>query len=149
MRCSCKANTLLVDHLFSPAPLLAELIEKGANHVMAAGLSNLDAAAIVTHRRRHPRQSRSEPERNREHYRSPCEVHRGGSEWETNSTHLLHLSHVVYSSLRYDMVIMLDLFHCHVSHDVFALALKSLLAKSPRARVYVAAEYIQLSHPCV
>ena len=43
---------------------------------------------------------------------------------------------------------MSDLLHFHSSHGVLILSLTSLLARSPQARVYVAAGNYTASHVC-
>jgi nicotinamide N-methyltransferase len=48
----------------------------------------------------------------------------------------------------YDIVIMSDLLDFDTSHDVLVLALKTLLAKSLQARVYVAAGKYTAPHVC-
>ncbi|KAF9225717.1 hypothetical protein BS17DRAFT_750064 [Gyrodon lividus] len=162
-----KANTLLADHLFSPALLLAELIERGVVQVagrrivelgagcalpslLAATLAQPPSLIVVTD---YPDDGilgnlKANVERNRENYRSPCEVYCTGYEWGTSTTDLLNLSQRVDCPQGYDIVIMSDLLHFDASHDVLLLALKSLLAKSPQARVYVAAGNYTTPHVC-
>ncbi|KIJ62180.1 hypothetical protein HYDPIDRAFT_115051 [Hydnomerulius pinastri MD-312] len=162
-----KANTLLADHLFSPALLLAELIETRVIQVagrtmielgagcalpslLAATLPEPPSLVVVTD---YPDNIilgnlKDNVERNREHYRSPCVVQCAGYEWGTDTTPLIHYPQSSDSTPGYDMVIMSDLLHFRTSHDVLVLALKTLLAKSPKARVYVAAGKYTAPHVC-
>lgn len=153
-----KANTLLADHLFSPALLLAERIERGLVEVagrsiielgagcalpslLAATLSAPPILVVVTD---YPDDIilgnlRSTVERNEKHFRPPCVVHCQGYEWGKDASSLLHLSENPDGSRGYDVVIMSDLLHFHSSHDALIYSLSSLLAKKASARVYVAA----------
>lgn len=153
-----KANTLLADHLFSPALLLAERIER--NLVEVAGRSIIELGAgcalpsllaatlpeppklvVVTD---YPDDIilgnlRRTVERNVQHFRPPCAVHCEGYEWGKDASSLLHLSEGPDGSLGYDVVIMSDLLHFHSSHDALIHSLSCLLAKTSGARVCVAA----------
>ncbi|KAL4067034.1 hypothetical protein V8B97DRAFT_1979216 [Scleroderma yunnanense] len=161
-----KANTLLADHLFSPALLIAELVERGSIEVagrsiielgagcalpslLAATLEEPPSLVVVTD---YPDEIilgnlRNTVERNRQHYRQPCVVHCEGYEWGTNVSSLLRLSKD-FRTGGYDIVIMSDLLHFHSSHDALLHSLSLLLAKTPCARVYVAAGKYTALHVC-
>ncbi|KAG9309588.1 hypothetical protein JVU11DRAFT_10569 [Chiua virens] len=132
-----KANTLLADQLFSPALVLAELIERGIIQVAGrriielgagSGLPSLLAATtvqppsliVVTD---YPDEVilgnlRANVERNNPHYRLPCQVYCVGYEWGTDAIPLLDLSQHADHALRgYDVVIMSDLLHFNASHE--------------------------------
>ncbi|KAF8556830.1 hypothetical protein OG21DRAFT_1506039 [Imleria badia] len=163
-----KANTLLADHLFSPALVLAELVERGVLPVagrriveLGAGcaLPSLLAATIdpppsLIVATDYPDNVilgnlKSNVERNKPHYRPPCQVDCLGYEWGTDTTPLSRLSKCIDSTLSgYDIVIMSDLLHFDSSHGVLVLALTSLLADSSQARVYVAAGNYTAPHVC-
>lgn len=153
-----KANTLLADHLFSPALLLAERIERGLVEVAGRSIVELGAGcalpSLLTATLSEPPRLvvvtdypddiilgnlRSTVERNEKHFRPPCVVHCQGYEWGKDASSLLHLSENPDGSRGYDVVIMSDLLHFHSSHDALIHSLSSLLAKTPSARVYVAA----------
>ncbi|KAH7887001.1 hypothetical protein F5I97DRAFT_1807258 [Phlebopus sp. FC_14] len=166
-----KANTLLADHLFSPALLLAELFERGLVQLGGRSVIELGAgcalpsllAAIL-----HPYPSlivmtdypdkvilgnlERNVERNREHYPSSCRVHCAGYEWGSDTTKLLSKppsqDDTTSPGTGYDIVIMSDLLHFDASHDALVRSLTSLLAKSLDARVYVAAGKYTASHVC-
>ncbi|KAF8137600.1 hypothetical protein EV363DRAFT_1254500 [Boletus edulis] len=163
-----KANTLLADHLFSPALVLAELVERGVLPVagrriieLGAGcaLPSLLAATIdpppsLIVATDYPDDGilgnlKANVDRNKPHYRSPCQVYGVGFEWGSDIAPLLHLPQRIDSTLPgYDIVIMSDLLHFDSSHGVLMLALSSLLAKSSQTRVYVAAGNYTAPHVC-
>ncbi|KAI6043999.1 hypothetical protein EDC04DRAFT_501260 [Pisolithus marmoratus] len=153
-----KANTLLADHLFSPALLLAERIERGLVEVAGRSIIELGAGCalpslLAATLPEPPRlvvvtdypddiilgNLRSTVERNEQYFCPPCVVHCQGYEWGKDSSSLLRLSEGPDVSRGYDVVIMSDLLHFHSSHDALIHSLSSLLAKTPSARVYVAA----------
>ncbi|KAF8437986.1 hypothetical protein L210DRAFT_3622052 [Boletus edulis BED1] len=155
-----KANTLLADHLFSPALVLAELVERGVLPVagrriieLGAGcaLPSLLAATIdpppsLIVATDYPDDGilgnlKANVDRNKPHYRSPCQVYGVGFEWGSDIAPLFTLP-------GYDIVIMSDLLHFDSSHEVLMLALSSLLAKSSQTRVYVAAGNYTAPHVC-
>ncbi|KAJ7100018.1 hypothetical protein B0H15DRAFT_818392 [Mycena belliarum] len=151
-----KANTLLADHLFSPGLFLAERIERGLlplhkRNVIELGagcalpsllMSSLTApptSIVVTD---YPDPGilgnlARNVERNA-HLVSPgCTVRCCGYEWGTDVAPLLAYPEI--SGHGYDLVILSDLLHFHSSHDVLISSTDALLARSPDARVYVAA----------
>jgi len=151
-----KANTLLADHLFSPGLFLAERIERGLLPIhnknvveLGAGcalpsllMSTLAAPPTTIVVTDYP-----DPgilgnlvrnvERN-QHLVSPgCTVHCCGYEWGTDVAPLMSYEGVVGRG--YDLVVLSDLLHFHTSHAVLVSSMDALLARSPDARVHVAA----------
>ncbi|KIM70551.1 hypothetical protein SCLCIDRAFT_12476 [Scleroderma citrinum Foug A] len=154
-----KANTLLTDHLFSPALLLAEHIERGLIGVTGRSIVELDAgcappsllAATLAESPSlvvvidYPDEIilgnlRNTVERNRQLYQQPCVVHCEEYEWGTDVSSLLSVPHVDLGTGGYDVVItMFDLLHFHMSHNALLRSLSLLLSNTPSARAYVAA----------
>ncbi|EIW81331.1 hypothetical protein CONPUDRAFT_153884 [Coniophora puteana RWD-64-598 SS2] len=147
-----KANTLLADHLFSPALLLAEMIELGEislhlielgagcalPSLLAATLPNPPSLAIVTD---YPDETilaslRDNVNTNVSAFSPSCTVKYMGFEWGTDAKDLLALTG---STSAYDVVILSDLLHFDASHDVLIRSLSSLLSHASSARAYIAA----------
>ncbi|KAL0956915.1 hypothetical protein HGRIS_003019 [Hohenbuehelia grisea] len=150
---SGKANTLLADHLFSPALFLAERIERGLlaapgqsvvelgagcalPSLLLATCANPPSKVVVTD---FPDDTilvnlRKNVERNEATFR--CSVHCEGYEWgkpvDTLRNYADHPS-------GFDIVILSDLLHFDQSHDVLISSAASLLARTPSARVHVCA----------
>ncbi|CAA7264284.1 unnamed protein product [Cyclocybe aegerita] len=147
-----KANTLLADHLFSPALFLAERIERGLLDLGGATVIELGAGSalpslllstqpnpptliVVTD---YPDEGilgnlKQNVERNRSSVADGCRVECRGYEWGTDHSGLLQLSKT------YDVVILSDLLHFLTSHDVLVSSIEALLAMKRGAKVYVGA----------
>ncbi|KAJ3747876.1 hypothetical protein DFH05DRAFT_860335 [Lentinula detonsa] len=144
-----KANTLLADHLFSPALFLAERIEQGVIPLQEKTL--IELAAVTTD---YPDpiilgNLRSNAERNQVLVPPTCKLHCRGYEWGQEVTDLLNLlPRNQNASVGFDIVILSDLLHFQTSHDVLVRSLSLLLAKTVDARVYVAAGKYTLSDVC-
>ncbi|KAJ3842277.1 hypothetical protein F5878DRAFT_608119 [Lentinula raphanica] len=159
-----KANTLLADHLFSPALLLAERIEQGLIPLQGKTLIELGAgcslpslaSCIISNSDRanvpslvvttdYPDPSildnlQSNVERNRTLITPPSKLHCQGYEWGQDVEALLALLPLDrHASTGFDIVILSDLLHFDTSHDALLKSLSLLLAKTIDARVYVAA----------
>ncbi|KAH7925465.1 hypothetical protein BV22DRAFT_1011239 [Leucogyrophana mollusca] len=153
-----KANTLLADHLFSPALLLAEQLERGLIPVngrrivelgagcalpslLAAVLPNPPSLVVVTD---YPDQIilgnlSNNVIVNAVWFKEGCVVQCAGYEWGQDAAPLIDLTVTHEDPPGYDIVIMSDLLHFDSSHEVLVASLISLLARSDGARVYVAA----------
>ncbi|KNZ78300.1 Putative nicotinamide N-methyltransferase, partial [Termitomyces sp. J132] len=161
-----KANTLLADHLFSPALYLAERIERGLFPVQSGlkyfvaielgagtGLPSLllattpnhPALAVVTD---YPDENilgnlKKNLENNRPNFQPACRVECTGYEWGTDAGSLLKLlqdpSPRQISQQGYDIVILSDLLHFHGSHDVLISSIRVLLSRSEDSKVHVSA----------
>ncbi|KAJ3502405.1 hypothetical protein NLJ89_g8903 [Agrocybe chaxingu] len=148
-----KANTLLADHLFSPALFLAERIERGLLTLGGATVIELGAGGalpslllsiqpnppiliVVTD---YPDEGilgnlKQNVERNRSSATDGCRIECRGYEWGTDPSDLLLLS-----KTGYDVVILSDLLHFLASHDVLVSSIGALLARKRDAKVYVGA----------
>ncbi|KAJ7204840.1 hypothetical protein GGX14DRAFT_646547, partial [Mycena pura] len=149
---AAKANTLLADHLFSPALFLAERIERGL--LQADGLNVVElgagsalpslllstvsappASVVVSD---YPDSGilgnlTKNVERNK-HLVSPgCTVQCCGYEWGADVAPLLALSG--RPDHKYDLIILSDLLHFHSSHSVLISSMNALLAKDGQAHV--------------
>jgi len=154
-----KANTLLADHLFSPALFLAERIERGMLTVRGRSVIELGAGCalpslllstlseppsliVVTD---YPDENimgnlERNVERNHDVVTKGCSVRSYGYEWGTNASHLLNiLCKDEKAVLGYDIVILSDLLHFSTSHDALISSVQMLLAKLESARIYVGA----------
>ncbi|KAF9449837.1 hypothetical protein P691DRAFT_774421 [Macrolepiota fuliginosa MF-IS2] len=160
-----KANTLLADHLFSPALFLAERIERqllaapgstvvelGAGTALPSLLlstqQNPPSLVVVTD---YPDDGiignlRSNVDRNRSHFNPSCTVKCEGYAWGTDSQSLLNL--LPEKRQGYDIVILSDLLHFDSFHDILLSSATSLLAKTPTARLHVAAGNYTIPHVC-
>ncbi|PCH39441.1 hypothetical protein WOLCODRAFT_134764 [Wolfiporia cocos MD-104 SS10] len=151
-----KANTLLADHLFSPSLLLSERIERGL--VPLAGRTVIELGAgcalpsllastrvpppalvVATD---HPDRTilpnlERNVARNRAHAAAGCTLLARGYEWGADVRPLLEL--LPAGAHGYDAVVLSDLLHFDRAHGVLLASLTALLARTPRARVYVAA----------
>ncbi|GLB42338.1 putative lysine methyltransferase [Lyophyllum shimeji] len=154
-----KANTLLADHLFSPALYLAERIERGLLPVRnstvielgaGTGLPSLLMASIPQHPSLvvvtdYPDEHilgnlRKNVDHNRRSFQPGCNVQCAGFEWGTDAGPLLKMLPAEDESNRgYDVMILSDLLHFHASHDVLIASIESLLRRSKDARVHVSA----------
>ncbi|KAJ3732918.1 hypothetical protein DFJ43DRAFT_1070248 [Lentinula guzmanii] len=166
-----KANTLLADHLFSPALFLAERIEQGVIPLQEKTLIELGAgcslpslaSCIISSPTNIPSlvvttdypdpiilgNLRSNVERNQALVPPTCKLHCRGYEWGQEVADLLNLLPLNQNaSVGFDIVILSDLLHFQTSHDVLVTSLSLLLAKTVDARVYVAAGKYTLSDVC-
>ncbi|KAJ7247932.1 hypothetical protein B0H12DRAFT_1124614 [Mycena haematopus] len=158
-----KANTLLADHLFSPGLFLAERIERGLlrapqSNVVELGagcalpsllLSTLPTPPAIVVVTDYPDPGilgnlARNVERNSHLVSRGCTVRCCGYEWGTDVAPLL--THT--GGHGYDIVILSDLLHFHSSHAVLVSSLDALLARSPEARVHVAAGNYTKSEVC-
>ncbi|OAX41639.1 hypothetical protein K503DRAFT_685020, partial [Rhizopogon vinicolor AM-OR11-026] len=149
------ANTLLADHLCSPALFLAEQIETGeitlCDKKTGCALPSLLAAAWPEYRspvlvvttdypdERILGNLRNNVSKNRCNFNQRCHVQYIGYEWGEDTEPLLSIWVANLSSSGYDVVILSDLLHFDSSDAVPVTAITSLLAKSANARVHVAA----------
>ncbi|KAF8174073.1 hypothetical protein BJ912DRAFT_1077728 [Pholiota molesta] len=165
-----KANTLLADHLFSPALYLAERIERNLLDVngrtvieLGAGSAlpslllstqpNPPALIVVTD---YPDEGilgnlKKNVERNRSAITEGCVVKCEGYEWGTDTSKLLNLlqpTDSTKSMAGYEIVILSDLLHFFDSHDVLVSSIEKLLVKREDARVYVGAGNYTHAHVC-
>lgn len=158
-----KANTLLADHLFSPALLLAERIEIGLLDVRDQTVVELGAGAglpslLMSTLEQAPRlvvitdypdagilgNVEKNVDRNKEAF--TCEVKCNGYEWGGNPDSLFQL--LPSGSSGFDIMILSDLLHFETSHDDLVLSIKLLLARSSAARVHVGAGSYTKPHVC-
>ncbi|KAL1672966.1 hypothetical protein EV122DRAFT_283428 [Schizophyllum commune] len=169
------ANTLLADHLFSPALLLAELIERGRIPLDGRAVIELGAGtglpSILLSTRKPTAASASQavtsPLANKtpsptslivvtdhpdptilgnlqvnvarnQHLVAPgCTITCAGYEWGTDVGHLLTLLPPHLSG--FTTLILSDLLHFGDAHDALVTSIAKLSARTPEARVYVAA----------
>ncbi|PFH50601.1 hypothetical protein AMATHDRAFT_144739 [Amanita thiersii Skay4041] len=151
-----KANTLLADHLFSPALLLAEWIERGLlpaqgqtmielgsgsglPSLLASTLSESPSLVVVTD---YPDESimrnlTRNVERNSESFTLGHGIHCAGYEWGRDVSHLRKF--LPKQSDGFDIIILSDLLHFDTSHGALMRSLDMLLSKLPNARMYIAA----------
>ncbi|KAF8068931.1 hypothetical protein FPV67DRAFT_1668980 [Lyophyllum atratum] len=156
-----KANTLLADHLFSPALYFAERIERGLLLVRGSkvielgagsGLPSLLMATIPDHPSLvvvtdYPDEHilgnlEKNVEHNRPSYQPGCHVECAGYEWGTDPTALLKLLPTPSNNdlpAGFDIMILSDLLHFHGSHDALIASITSLLSRSKDSRVHVSA----------
>ncbi|KAF9485102.1 hypothetical protein BDN70DRAFT_708304 [Pholiota conissans] len=163
-----KANTLLADHLFSPALFLAERIERnlldfagrtvielGAGSALPSLLlstrPNPPALVVVTD---YPDENilgnlKQNVEKNKEVVTDGCTVKCEGYEWGTDTSKLLSIVRSTNpSSSGYEIMILSDLLHFFGSHDVLVSSIEKLLTKREDARVYVGAGNYTHAHVC-
>ncbi|KAJ7032000.1 hypothetical protein C8F04DRAFT_1108868 [Mycena alexandri] len=149
-----KANTLLADHLFSPGLFFAERIERGLlpahelnvvelgagcalPSLLMSTVASPPAIIVVTD---YPDPGilgnlTRNVDRNSHLVTPGCTVRWCGYDWGTDAAPLL-----MHTEGRgYDLVILSDLLHFHSSHPVLIASAGALLARSPDARVHVAA----------
>ncbi|KAF9010213.1 hypothetical protein BDQ17DRAFT_1347756 [Cyathus striatus] len=153
---ACKANTLLADHLFSPAIYLAERIETGKMNernrtvlelgagtalpsLLLSVLPNPPCLIVVTD---YPDDGilgnlKRNVERNRVHFERSVRVELEGYDWGTDTTHLLKM--LPTGATGYDTLILSDLVHFHSSHQSLVSSITALLANSPSSRVHIGA----------
>ncbi|KAG6841044.1 hypothetical protein C0991_002352 [Blastosporella zonata] len=158
-----KANTLLADHLFSPALYFAERIERGLFPVhsgstvvelgagsglpslLLATMPNHPALVVVTD---YPDENilgnlKKNLENNRQSFQAACHIECVGYEWGKDVGPLLEpLQHFVKhdnAQLGYDTVILSDLLHFHGSHDVLISSIEALLSRTKDSKVHVSA----------
>ncbi|KAF8903337.1 hypothetical protein CPB84DRAFT_1678048 [Gymnopilus junonius] len=151
-----KANTLLADHLFSPALFLAERIERGLLNVGRKTVIELGAGSalpslllstqpdppsvvVITD---YPDNGimgnlRKNIERNNALVTKGCIVQCESYDWGKDPVKLLELTNSPLPG--YDVVILSDLLHFFDSHDVLIASVIMLLTKKKEARVYVGA----------
>ncbi|ETW78129.1 hypothetical protein HETIRDRAFT_479321 [Heterobasidion irregulare TC 32-1] len=153
-----QANTLLADHIFSPALLLAERIERGLiplsgrttielgagtalPSLLASVLPHPPALVVVT--------DYPDPvilgnlQRNvarNAHVAAPgCTVLCRGHDWGQDHPASLPTDKELSADSGFDVVILSDLLHFDRSHPALLASLTALLARAASARVYVAA----------
>ncbi|KAI9463021.1 hypothetical protein F5148DRAFT_1313640 [Russula earlei] len=165
-----KANTLLADHIFSPAFLLAERIERGLIDLsnrsvveLGAGTalpsllaSTLPASPTLVVVTDYPddlilSNLQTNVDRNSSSVTAPCTVQCRGYEWGKDPSNLLRLlsSRGLQSpSEGFDAVVLSDLLHFDRSHGALLDSVCTLLARHDRARVYVAAGVYTKSDVC-
>ncbi|KAG6810733.1 hypothetical protein H0H92_010563 [Tricholoma furcatifolium] len=155
-----KANTLLADHLFSPALYLAERIERGlfpfhGNSTVielgaGSGLPSLllattpesPALIVVTD---YPDENilgnlKKNLDNNRKSFQPSCHIECAGYEWGKDADALLRIvGNSSGGQDAYDVVILSDLLHFHGSHDVLISSIEALLQRSKGATVHVSA----------
>ncbi|RDB29774.1 Protein N-methyltransferase NNT1 [Hypsizygus marmoreus] len=163
-----KANTLLADHLFSPALFLAERIERGL--FLVGGLTVIELGAgsglpslLTATRSDHPAlvvvtdypdpnilgNLANNVEQNRPHFQHGCRVKCAGYDWGTNADALLNLlPQKIPGPLGYDIMILSDLLHFHGSHDVLIDSIRLLSMKSKNSRLHVSAGNYTHSDVC-
>lgn len=151
-----KANTLLADHLFSPALFLAELVEREkipvAGHTVlelgaGTGLPSLlmstrappSCLVVVTD---YPDPGilgnlQANVARNKHLVAKGCTLTCAGYEWGKDVEHLLTLLPPGHSA--YTTLILSDLLHFGDAHDVLVSSIIKLSARGPDSRIYVAA----------
>ncbi|KAF8965043.1 hypothetical protein BDZ97DRAFT_1813351 [Flammula alnicola] len=154
-----KANTLLADHLFSPALFLAERIERNlfdasGRTVIELGAGSALPSLLLSMRPDPPSlvvvtdypddiimgNLKKNVESNHGLVTAGCTVKCKGYEWGTDTSELLKLLGSTDSNNSgYDVVILSDLLHFFSSHDVLVSSIQELLAKTSSARVYVGA----------
>ncbi|KAI0036090.1 hypothetical protein K488DRAFT_41868 [Vararia minispora EC-137] len=159
-----KANTLLADHIFSPALLLAERIERGLFPVSGRSMIELGAGAalpslVAAIQQRPPSlvvatdypdelilsNLRCNIAQNSVHVSSACTLHVQGYEWGLDVASLLQPPLLPPDG--YDIVVLSDLLHFDQSHGVLLHSLLALLSRTPTARAYVGAGiYTRASH---
>ncbi|EGO03734.1 hypothetical protein SERLA73DRAFT_175349 [Serpula lacrymans var. lacrymans S7.3] len=152
-----KANTLLADHLFSPALLLAEQVERGLIPVqgqkvleIGAGcalpsllMATLPEPPCLVTVSDYPDEIilgnlKRNVDKNRPQFQSNCTVRCIGYEWGKDPGPLLALL-PPHDNLGYDIMILSDLLHFNNSHEALITAITSFLVTSATSRVYVAA----------
>ncbi|KIY48361.1 hypothetical protein FISHEDRAFT_65602 [Fistulina hepatica ATCC 64428] len=160
-----KANTLLADHLFSPALFLAERLERGLIDVRDRRIVELGAGTglpsllsvllpappqivVVTDYpdERIMSNLRQNVERNRHLFPSTTVVQCAEYAWGTDATSLRRF--LSASSDGFDVVFLSDLLHFKDSHDDLIASVLSLLSKTPDARVFVSAGNYTKAHIC-
>ncbi|KAG6861405.1 hypothetical protein C0995_000534 [Termitomyces sp. Mi166 len=158
-----KANTLLADHLFSPALYLAERIERGlfpaqtGSTVVELGAGTGLPSLLLATTSDHPalvvatdypdenilENLKKNLEKNRPNFQPTCRVECVGYEWGTNADLLLKLlqdpSKNQTPRQGYDIVILSDLLHFHGSHDVLISSIQALLSRLENSKVHVSA----------
>ncbi|KAJ7741957.1 hypothetical protein DFH07DRAFT_49253 [Mycena maculata] len=142
-----------IDHLFSPGLFLAERIERrllpaynlnvielGAGcalpSLLMSTVASPPATVVVTD---YPDPGilgnvARNVERNAHLVTTGCTVQGFGYEWGTDVAPLL-----AHERTGYDLVVLSDLLHFHSSHGVLISSVDALLARSPDARIHVAA----------
>lgn len=151
-----KANTLLADHIFSPALLLAEHIETASFSVKGKAVLELGAGAglpsllmatiedspslvVVTD---YPdptvlRNLQRNVQENHPRFNKTCRVECCGFAWGTDPGSLLEL--LPAGSKGFDILILSDLLHFSSSRDDLLNTIASLLNRSSHSQVHVAA----------
>ncbi|PPQ81672.1 hypothetical protein CVT25_013350 [Psilocybe cyanescens] len=163
-----KANSLLADHLFSPALFLAERIERGLLDIsgktvieLGAGsalpsllLSTLPGSPSLVVVTDYPDPGIlgnlvTNVQRNAALVTAGCTVKCEGYEWGTDPAKLLEICESESTSKEgYDVMILSDLLHFFDSHDVLLSSISMLLEKTKEARVYVGAGSYTHAHVC-
>lgn len=164
-----KANTLLADHLFSPALYLAERIERGllSGHgatVIELGSGSGLPSLLMATQPEHPSlvvvtdypdqhilgNLSQNVESNRPKFQSSCRIQCMGYEWGTETENLLKMlpHHSSGKPPGFDIVILSDLLHFHDSHEVLLSSISSLLSRSKHSRVHVSAGKYTQRHIC-
>ncbi|KAF8889582.1 hypothetical protein BD779DRAFT_1519948 [Infundibulicybe gibba] len=161
-----KANTLLADHLFSPALYLAERIERKLISAQDLAVIELGAGSalpslLMTTLPQPPSlvvvtdypddgiigNLKQNVERNKEARTPGCVVKCHGYEWGRSTREIMDL--LPEKSLQgFDVVILSDLLHFHDCHDILISSVTTLLARSKASRVHVAAGRYTHSHVC-
>ncbi|KXN86518.1 Putative nicotinamide N-methyltransferase [Leucoagaricus sp. SymC.cos] len=139
-----KANTLLADHVFSPALFLAERIER---QLLAAPGSTASLVVVTDY----PDDGilgnlQKNVERNRAHFNITCQVKCAGYAWGNDPQPLLDF--LSNDRKGYDIVILSDLLHFDSFHDILLASATALLAQTPTAHLHVAAGNYTRPHVC-
>ncbi|KAL1746040.1 hypothetical protein HDZ31DRAFT_62600 [Schizophyllum fasciatum] len=151
-----KANTLLADHLFSPALLLAELVERGeipteGRTVLELGAgTGLPSLLLST---RHPPPAlvlvtdypdpgilgnlQANVARNRHLVAPGCTLACAGYEWGADAAHLRALLPPA-ARAGFSTLLLSDLLHFDDAHPALVASIRALSARTPDARVYIA-----------
>ncbi|KDR79972.1 hypothetical protein GALMADRAFT_62054 [Galerina marginata CBS 339.88] len=163
-----KANTLLADHLFSPALFLAERIERGLLDVAGKTVIELGAGSalpsLLLSTRPNPPSLvvvtdypddgilgnlRKNVDRNSALVTMGCTVKLEGYDWGTDPSKLLAILNRSEPTRKgYDVVILSDLLHFFTSHDMLVSSISMLLARTEAARAYVGAGNYTHTHVC-
>ncbi|KAF8636911.1 hypothetical protein AX17_003162 [Amanita inopinata Kibby_2008] len=160
-----KANTLLADHLFSPALYLAERIERvllpvagrrvielGAGcalpSLLMTALSEPPSLVVITDFPDDTIMSnlKNNVERNRDLATLGCKVHCLGYEWGKDAGDLLQLC--PDPSVGFDTMILSDLLHFNDSHEVLVESIKLFLSNDSDARAYISAGKYTVDSVC-
>ncbi|KAH9478567.1 Protein N-terminal and lysine N-methyltransferase EFM7 [Psilocybe cubensis] len=164
-----KANSLLADHLFSPALFLAERIERGLLHdlsgktVVELGAGTALPSLLLSIQANPPSllvvtdypdpailgNVEANVQRNAALVKPGCTVKCEGYEWGTDPLKLLEICKSDNGSKGgYDVMILSDLLHFFDSHDVLLSSISMLLARTKEARVFIGAGSYTRAHVC-
>ncbi|KAF9528434.1 hypothetical protein CPB83DRAFT_854613 [Crepidotus variabilis] len=157
-----KANTLLADHLFSPALFLAERIDQGLLDVKGKTVLELGAGCalpslLLTASANPPSlvvvtdypdeiilgNLKLNIKRNRGLVVPGCTVECCGYAWGSDPSELRNLCSAqgcnTVDKSGFDIMILSDLLHFFESHDVLVQSIQFMLSKSKSSRIYVGA----------